>query len=118
VSALKLKPHEHDVLARAPRRPQATYLFPRFCECVRAWGNPRPNCLRCRGNGFEPLTIEEAAHQASIGANDSLWLACHDIAHEAGFYNDHKMTNEQLCECAIRRMTPQERALYFTETES
>lgn len=45
---LKLKPHEHDVLARAPRRPQATDYRTRFCECLRAGSDPRHNCRRCR----------------------------------------------------------------------
>ena len=63
------------------------------------------------------MTIAEAANAAVIGVNDALWLACRDIAMEAGYYDDMRDDNRAMCERAIRSMTKAQRALYFDESE-
>lgn len=64
------------------------------------------------------MTIEEAARDASLGRNDPLWNACWEIAGRDGYRDDPKTNNAAMCERAIRTMTPQQRARYFTETSS
>lgn len=62
------------------------------------------------------MNIAEAARDASTGANDALWLACHDAAIEGGYYDEFKTDNRAMCERAIRSMSKEQRALYFEET--
>lgn len=62
------------------------------------------------------MTIEEAARDASLGRNDPLWNACWKIAQEQGWSTDPKISNQKMCELAIRAMPDEQRARFLRAT--
>lgn len=54
-------------------------------------------------------TVQQAAREASLGEDNPLWLACFEIARAAGYSRDQKVSNQQMCERAIRSMTQEKR---------
>jgi hypothetical protein len=58
------------------------------------------------------MNIQEAAKAAALGDNEPLWGACWEIAKAQGWTTDFRISNQEMCERAIRQMSPEMRRLY------